>query len=267
MLENSPVDPARGQPALTHCRAALELGMHVITANKGALVHGYRSLSELARRAGRRFAFEATVLGGAPLFSVFRKTLPALELLSFRGVLNSTTNIVLTRMERGESLDEAVRYCQSVGVAETDPSADLDGWDAALKVAALATVLFDVPLTPLDVERSGIRDITPERIAEARATGHRWKLVCAAERVGGPLKARVAPELVPSADPLYGLEGSATAVTFRSDAVGDYTIIEGERPGLIAGPESTAYSLFADLLDAVGAQSEAPLREDGAPAR
>ena len=125
--------------------------MHAITANKGTVVHGYRELTALARSTGGKFLFESTVLGGSPVFSVFRECMPAAELLSFRGVLNSTTNIILTRMERGETFDEAVRYCQSIGVAETDPSADVDGWDAAIKVAALVTVLMDVPLTPQQV--------------------------------------------------------------------------------------------------------------------
>jgi homoserine dehydrogenase len=106
-------------------------------------VHGYRELDALARSSGRRFLFESTVLGGSPLFSVFRECMPGAEILSFRGVLNSTTNIILTRMERGESFEQAVRYCQSIGVAETDASADVDGWDAAIKVAALVTVLMD----------------------------------------------------------------------------------------------------------------------------
>ena len=198
MFENSPVDHATGQPAIDHAYAALEAGMHVITANKGTVVHGYRPLTDLAKSKGRKFYFESTVLGGSPVFSVFRECMPTADLLSFRGVLNSTTNLILTRMEKGGSFDEAVKFCQSIGIAETDPSGDVDGWDAAIKVAALVTVLMDVPFTPQQVQREGIRSITPEMIAKARSGGQRYKLVCSAERMDGGVHARVAPELVTS---------------------------------------------------------------------
>jgi homoserine dehydrogenase len=251
MFENSPVDHETGQPAIDYIRAALECGMHAITANKGTVVHGYRMLTDLAKSRDRKFYFESTVLGGSPVFSVFRECLPAADLLSFRGVLNSTTNIILTRMERGESFDQAVKFCQSIGVAETDPSADVDGWDAAIKVAALVTVLMDVPFTPQQVQREGIRGITPEMIAKARAGGERYKLVCSADRINSEIQARVALELVPVSDPLYGMEDSTTGVAFRTDVLGDYSIIESERPDMVAGPEPTAYGLLADFVNAV----------------
>lgn len=252
MFENSPVNHATGQPALDHVRAALEAGMHVSTANKGTVVHGYRELTELAAKKGRKFYFESTVLGGSPVFSVFREAMPGAELLSFRGVLNSTTNIILSRMEQGETFDQAVKYCQSIGVAETDPSADVDGWDAAIKVAALVTVLMDVPLKPDQVEREGVRGFTAERIRQAAADGKRWKLVCSAERLeDGSVRARVAPELVTPSDPLYGMQNSTTGVAFRTDVLGDYSIVESEREGMVAGPIPTAYGLFADFVNAV----------------
>ena len=250
MFENSPVNHRTGQPAIEHVREALEQGMGVSTANKGTVVYGYRELTALAESKGRKFYFESTVLGGSPLFSVFREAMPAAELLSFQGILNSTTNIILSRMERGETFDQAVAYCQSIGVAETDPSADVDGWDAAIKVAALVTVLMDTPFTPQQVERTGIREITPEMIAQAKGSGTRWKLVCAAERGAGKVTASVKPELVPMSSPLYGMEDSTTGVAFRTDVLGDYSIIESEREGMVAGPIPTAYGLFADFVNA-----------------
>ncbi|MDK1117740.1 MAG: homoserine dehydrogenase [Anaerolineae bacterium] len=251
MFENSPVDHKTGQPAIGHVRAALELGMSVSTANKGTVVHGYRELTSLAESKDRKFLFESTVLGGAPLFSVFRENMPAADLISFQGILNSTTNIILSRMERGETFDEAVKYCQSIGVAETDPSADVDGWDAAIKVAALVTVLMDTPLSPQQVDRKGIREITPGMIEQAKASKKRWKLVCAAEKVGDTVKASVKPELVPMSSPLYGMQDSTTGVAFRTDVLGDYSIIESEREGMVAGPIPTAYGLFADFINTV----------------
>src|SRR5512138_2499395 len=173
MFENSPVNTQTGQPALDHIRTALQLGMHAITANKGPVVHGYRELTALAETKSRKFRFESAVLGGAPVFSVFREAFPLAELASIKGIFNATTNVILSRMENGESYDDAVKYCQSVGVAETDPTNDVDGWDAAIKVAALVMVLMDAsrPFTPQQVQPMGIRGITPEMIARAKEKG------------------------------------------------------------------------------------------------
>jgi homoserine dehydrogenase len=253
MFENSPVNTQTGQPALDHLRTALELGMHAITANKGPVVHGYRELTTLARSKGKTFGFESTVLGGAPVFSVFRETFPLAELSSFKGILNATTNIILSRMENSESYEDAVKFCQSIGVAETDPSNDVDGWDAAIKVAALVTVLMDTPFTPQQVNPTGIRGITPEMITKAREEGKRYKLVCSAEKAGGQIKAHVAPELVDTSSPLYGMMNSSTGVSFRTDVLPDYSITISEREGMAGGPVETAYGLFADFVSVANA--------------
>jgi homoserine dehydrogenase len=249
MFENSPVNKQTGQPAIDHTRAALNLGMHAITANKGPVVHGYRELTALAESKGRKFKFESTVLGGAPVFSVFRETFPLAELSSFCGILNATTNIILSRMENGQDYEDAVEYCQSIGVAETDPVNDVDGWDAAIKVAALATVLWDIPTTPQQVNPTGISNITPEMIAQARAEGKRYKLVCSAEKVGAKVTASVAPQLVDATSPFYGMMNSSTGITFRTDVIPDYSIIVSEREGMQGGPIETAYGLFADFVN------------------
>lgn len=249
MFENSPVNTQTGQPALDHIRTALELGMHAITANKGPVVHGYRELTALAKAKGKTFEFESTVLGGSPVFSVFREAFPLAELSSFKGILNATTNIILSRMENGESYEDALKYCQSVGVAETDPTNDVDGWDAAIKVAALVTVLMDTPFSPQQVNPIGIRGITPEMIAQAKADGNRYKLVCSAEKTGEQIHARVAPELVNSSSPLYGMMNSSTGISFRTDVLPDYSITVSEREGMAGGPVETAYGLFADFVN------------------
>jgi len=249
MFENSPVNTQTGQPALDHIRFALNLDQHAITANKGPLVHGYRELMALAKSKGKVFRFESTVLGGAPVFSVFREAFPLAELSSFKGILNATTNIILSRMENGESYEAALKYCQSVGVAETDPTNDVDGWDAAIKVAALVTVLMETPFTPQQVNPSGIRSITPEMIARAKAEGRRYKLVCSAEKVGDTVNASVAPQLVDVSSPLYGMMNSSTGVTFRTDVLPDYSITVTEREGMSGGPIETAYGLFADFVN------------------
>jgi len=246
LFENTPVNYETGQPAIDHLRAALESGMHAITANKGPVVHAYRELRDLARARGRRFYFEAAVMDGAPLFSLWRAALPGARLLSFRGILNSTTNLILTLMESGQTFDEAVAQAQSIGVAETDPSGDILGWDAAVKVAALCTVLMDVPLKPQQVERQGIESMTPALLREAREEGRRWKLVCQAEHGAGGLRASVAPERLTPDDALYAVMGTSSSITFFSDVLGPLTVTE-DNPG----PETTAYGLLADFINAV----------------
>jgi homoserine dehydrogenase len=253
MFENSPVNTQTGQPALDHIRTALELGMHAITANKGPVVHGHRELTALARKNEKAFRFESTVLGGAPVFSVMREAFPLAELASFKGIFNATTNVILSRMESGETYDEALKYAQSIGLAETDPTNDVDGWDAAIKVAALVTVLWDTPMTPQQVNPTGIRGITAEMIANAKAEGKRYKLVCSAEKVDGNVQASVSPQLVDAASPLYGMMNSSTGITFRTDVILDYSIILSEKPGMQGGPVETAYGLFADFASIASA--------------
>jgi homoserine dehydrogenase len=246
LFENSPVNHHTGQPAVDHLKAALRRGMHAITANKGPVVHALAELNQLANRNQCRFLYESTVMDGAPIFGLFRGALPAAELQGFRGILNSCTNLILGQMESGESFADAVTYAQSIGIAETDPSADIDGWDAAIKVAALATVLMGVPLKPQQVERTGIRDITPQKLAAARQAGKRWKLVCSCRRAGDQLEARVSPEQISPDSPLYSINGTSSFVQFELDVLPGLGIVETD-----PGPETTAYGLLADLINAV----------------
>lgn len=246
LFENTPVNYETGEPAVSHIKEALQLGMYVVTANKGPVVNAYRPLSDLARKHHRRFYFESAVMDGAPVFSIFRETLPAAKLLSFKGILNSTTNMILGRMENGESLEEAIAYAQEIGIAETDPSGDIDGWDAAVKVAVLATVLMDVPIKPTDVDRTGIRDISPEKIAEAHRNGKRWKLLCSANRSGENYSFTVKPAMVNPNSIFYRIDGTTSIIQFETDVLGKLTLIE-ENPG----PETTAYGLLADFINAV----------------
>jgi homoserine dehydrogenase len=246
LFENTPVNHHTGLPASDYLRAALERGMHAITANKGPVVHAYQALSEQAARQGRRFLFESAVMDGAPIFSLFRGPLPAANLLGFQGILNSCTNLLIGMMEKGEPFDSAVRYAQSIGIAETDPSADIDGWDAAIKVAAISTVLMGAPLKPQEIAVEGIRGITPAMIAQARAAGNRWKLVCSARREGERIAARVAPQQVAPGSPLYSIEGTSSYVQFELDVLPGLGIVESN-----PGPETTAYGLLADLINAL----------------
>jgi len=245
LFETTPINYETGQPAIDYIQAALSHGMMVTTANKGPVVHAYRELTQLAESKGSKFFFESAVMDGAPVFGLFRETLPVATISSFRGILNSTTNLILARMESGESFDRAVAYAQSIGIAESDPSGDVDGWDAAIKVSALATVMMGVPLTPQDVNRTGIREISAQDIADAKAKEVHWKLVCEAVRDGDQVRAKVAPQKVASDAPMYGIEGTTSIVQFESDVLGTLSLIE-ENPG----PHTTAYGLLADFLNA-----------------
>jgi homoserine dehydrogenase len=257
LFENSPVSYEDGQPALTHLRTALGQGMHAITANKGPVVHGYQQLLELAASVGRKFYFESTVMDGAPIFSLWREALPAAELKSLRGVLNSTTNLILTQMETGSTFEAAVKYAQEIGIAETDPSGDIDGWDASVKVAALVTVLMGRRMLPADVKRRGIRRISQQEVEAAVQDGKRWKLVCQAERTPQGVMASVEPELIGPEDPLYNVMGTSSAVTFHSDVLGALTVTEKD-----PGPHTTAYGLLADMLNAIISQEAPAVRAD-----
>ncbi len=245
MFETTPVSYKDGQPAISHIEAALENGMHAFTANKGPVVHDFRRLYAMAVNNGLKFYFESTVMDGAPVFGVFRE-LPAVNVTGIWGVLNSTTNLVLTRMEEGDSFDEAIKYAQEIGIAETDPSGDLHGWDAAIKISAKITVLMDHPFIPDFVERKGIEDITPEMIAEAKTQNKRYKLVAHAWKEGNKVKATVKPELVGTDSILYNISGTTSIAQFESDVLGKLSIIEDD-----PSPHTTAYGLLADFINAV----------------
>jgi homoserine dehydrogenase len=245
VFEASSLDAQTGQPAIDHLKAALEIGAHAITANKGPIVHAFSELTSLARVKGKQFLYEATVMDGVPIFSMFPLGLPAMEIRGFSGVLNSTTNVVLTEIEKGRSFDEAIRRAQAMGIAETDPAADLDGWDAAVKVVVLTIVLMGVPMKLEHVQRTGIRELTEEKIRSVRNAGMRYKLVCRAERRGEGVDCSVRPELLLASDPLANLEGSSSAVRFDMDVFG-LSLVE-HNPGI----EATGYGLLADFLRAV----------------
>lgn len=243
-LENTPVNYETGEPAASYLAQALQKGMHAVTANKGPIVHAYAKLTKLAAAKGKQFLFESTVMDGAPVFSVVREALPAMNLSGFEGIFNSCTNLILCRMEAGESFEEAVRYAQSIGIAETDPSGDIDGWDAAVKVAALSTVLLDHPVTPQHVKRTGIRGIHAEDIQTAQNAGKRWKLLCKAENKNGKWSLTVAPQMIAPSSPFFSVDGTSSYILFKSDVLPGLGLLESN-----PSPDTTAYGLLADILN------------------
>jgi len=246
LFEATSLSPRDGQPGIDHIRAALESGAHAITANKGPIVHAYEELSSLAITKGRRFLFESTVMDGVPIFSLFRENLPAVHLHGFRGILNSTTNVILSGMEEGLSFDESLAKAQQIGIAETDPSNDIEGWDAAVKVAALIRVLMGLPIRLEEIQREGISKLSAEAVRAARAEGKPYKLVCRANRADQGATASVRPEQVPLSDPMAWVAGTSSIVYFETDIFPGLAITENN-PGL----EATAYGMLADFVRAV----------------
>jgi homoserine dehydrogenase len=255
VIETTTLDIERGEPAIAHVRAALAGGAHVVTANKGPVAFAYRALSRAAERADRRFLFEGAVMDGVPIFNLVRETLPAVRILGFRGVVNSTTNFILTAMEQGQRFDAALAEMQARGVAEADASLDVDGWDAAAKTAALANVLLGADITPRGVDRQGIGPDTGRLAREARAAGRRMKLVARADRDGRRVTARVSPESLPGEDLLAGLEGQQNALILKTDLLEEFAIVQ--RSGSLT---QTAYALLSDLIAVARGVSPAPAR-------
>lgn len=243
VIEATPLRIAADQVAVDHIRAALSTGKHVITANKGPVVYHYRSLRELARREGVGFRYEGTVMDGAPVFNLFQETLRGAHVESFEGILNSTSNFILSEIEAGRSYDEGVEAARRIGFLEAEPRMDLEGWDATAKACLLANVLMGGRLRPETVLRQGIAGIAAERVQGARALGRRVKQVARGWREDGVVHASVSVEELPLEHPLAAIEGTSNALLARTDMLKELLISE-RNPGL----RQTAFALYSDLI-------------------
>jgi homoserine dehydrogenase len=243
LVETTVLDIRAGQPAIDHVRAALTAGLHAVTANKGPVAFAARELQALAADRGVSFLFEGAVMDGVPVFNLVRETLPAVRVRGFEGVLNTTTNQILVAIERGEAAEVALARIQAEGIAEADPSLDLDGWDAAAKTAALANVLLDADITPRDVDREGLGADVEARVRDAASRGTRLKLIARAARDGGRVRAEVRLREVDPAGPFGSLAGPANALRLDTDLVGPIVITQLE-----GSLTATAYALVADLV-------------------
>lgn len=239
LVEVSYTDLKTAQPALDYCRAALRAGLDLVLANKGPVALALPELEALARQTGRRLRFEATVMAGTPALALGREGLAGSGIRAARGILNGSTNLMLTRMGEGLTYAEAEAEASALGYLEADPSADVEGWDAAGKAIILARALFGAPLTLADINVKGITGLTVADIAAARAAGERWKLIAEVTAEGGT----VAPRRLSLADPLASVDGATNAITYSSDLLGNVTLVG---PG--AGRQQTAAGLLADLL-------------------
>jgi homoserine dehydrogenase len=245
IVEVTFTDIKTGEPALSHIKTALSTGKNVVSSNKGPVIKQAAELLDLAKSRNVHYGFEGVVLSGTPSLNLARFTLAGTNITGFKGILNGTTNFILTHMEEGISYDDALKKAQELGYAEADPSGDVEGWDALGKVVILSNVVLGKTLSWEDVERKGISEITQADIEKAKAEGKRWKLIGSAEvKSEGSVKAKVWPELLPLSDPLAGVGEAINALTYYTDELGAVTIVG---PG--AGRRETGFSLLIDLLE------------------
>lgn len=240
IVEVTPSNLTTGQPALDLCFAALDAKKHIILANKGPVSVAYHELMARADANQCLVRFESTVMAGTPCIRLAIDALHGSQITAVKGILNGTTNYILTQMEIGMSYDDALAEAQRLGYAETNPDGDVLGWDAAGKVSILAAALFGIKLKPSDMTVKGITDITPQMIEEAKSAGERWKLIGEIT----PTSASVMPKRLPLAHPLANISGTTNAITYTTDVLGDVTLI-----GAGAGGVQTAYGLLTDLID------------------
>ena len=241
-VELTTLNPTDGEPAISHIRAAFARGMHVVTANKGPLAHAYAALREEAMRAGRGFRFESAVMDGAPIFNLWRHTMPGVKVLGFTGALNSTTKVVIETMECGGSFEDGLAKARQMGITEADGSYDIEGWDSAAKAAALANVLMDARTTPQEVNTRGIAKLTPESMQELNAKGKTVRLISRGKRTGSKLSLRVRAEVLDRCDILACTPGTSNILLFHTDLMGTFGTVS-----LDPQVEQTAYGVFSDL--------------------
>jgi homoserine dehydrogenase len=243
IFETIPLDPLTGQPAIDYIRSALARRIAVITANKGPVALAHRELRELAARFEAPFRFEGAVMDGTPVFNLVERCLPAARVLGFEGVLNSTTNLIIELMERGETFDAALAEAQRRGIAETNADFDIDGWDALTKARALANVLMDGDGRIARIERDGIRGLTREDLKAASDGGSTYRLVARAVAEDNGITLRVGAERVPVGSLLACASATSNVLVLRTDLMGEIAIFEKD-PGI----RQTAYALLSDLL-------------------
>ena len=248
LIEASPTNLRDAQPALSYIHAALSNKMHVVTANKGPGALAARELFDQARQHGVQFRMESAVMAGTPVISAIREGMMGASITSLRGILNGTTNYILSAMASGREYAEVLADAQAQGYAETDPTADVEGFDAVAKTMILAALIFNHPLRVEQVERQGITAITREQMQAALDAGKRIKLIASLRQPPGSdeLTASVKPLALSLSDPLARVDGAMNAISIQSDTLSEVTIIG---PG--AGRMETAQGLLADVLACV----------------
>ena len=243
LAEGTPTNLKTGEPGLTHIRAALSRGISVTTTNKGPIALAFDELTELAKANGAQLSYEGVVMSGTPLIDMMKNGVAGCSVLKLEGILNGTTNFMLTKMGEGMEYGAALAEAQALGYAEADPTGDVEGWDAAVKVSILAKILFGADIPVDKVEREGITKVTPARIEEAKKNGCAVKLLAGLDASGSRLRAYVEPKEIPASHPLASINGGTNAITVTTDNLGDVTLIG---PG--AGRRETGQALLGDII-------------------
>ncbi|MBT0159661.1 homoserine dehydrogenase [Candidatus Bathyarchaeota archaeon A05DMB-2] len=240
VIEVTPVNIKNAEPALSHITKAFKTGKHVVTTNKGPLALAMPALTELADYNKVYLRFSGTVGGGTPMLEFAKRCLAGDKILAIRGILNGTTNYILTEMSQNRvTFQEALANAQKLGYAEREPSMDIDGFDTACKVVILANWIMNKKITLKDVDRTGIRDISLQALDEASNSGNTIKLIGSVDGGGRPT---VKPTEIPKTDPLC-VSGVLNAVTFSTEFAGEQTLV-----GRGAGGMETASAVLRDLL-------------------
>lgn len=242
VVECIPQNIRSGEPALGYMRTTLDQGIHLVTANKAPIVLGYRDLLHRASRTGARFRFEATVLDGLPLFT-FMSQLQGAKVTRVRGVLNATSSVVLESVQLGSTRSRGLARAQAQGIAEADSVLDLDGWDAAAKLALLGNVWMGGALRIVDVARAGCDAVKDEKIRQSAEAGAHYRLVGEVVRSSdGVIRAQVEPAALEPGDPLYPLKGSCGGMTIETDQGHHFTLLQQ-----VAGIDDAASGLLHDV--------------------
>ncbi len=240
MVETTPTNVDNGEPGLTHVLTALESDRHVVTSNKGPIALEYKRVTELAAKRGKELRFEASVGGAMPLISLVRENLAGNGVISIEGILNGTCNYILTRMaEEKLPYEHVLKEAQELGIAEADPSKDIEGIDTAVKLVILANSIFDMNAAYKEVEVTGITEITPEALKLADDEGYVIKLIGEVDNDGS---LKVAPRLVAKGNPL-NVGGTLNVATIKTDLAGEITVI-----GKGAGPIEAASAILSDII-------------------
>lgn len=243
VVDTTPTNLETGEPGLSVIRRSLQLGKHVISSSKGPVSVALPELMELAVKNGIAYRFEGAVMSGTPAINLAMEAMAGCEVVKVQGIVNGTTNYILSRMEEGLDYLASLKEAQELGYAEADPSGDVDGWDAAVKAQIISTVIMDEPIALSQVKREGISQVSLEDVRSALSRGKRIKLIAQVERKNGFIEASVAPMELPMDHPLAGVMGATNAITYGTDNLKDVTIVG---PG--AGREETGQAILADLL-------------------
>lgn len=244
LVEMTPLDPVRGEPALTHIRGALGAGMHVVTANKGPIARAYRELDTLAEARGRMLRFEATLADCLPVFTLRRSALPLANISAIRGIVSSTNNHILTAAAAGVAFADALAEAQRLGIAEADPRNDLEGHDPAAKAAILANVLMGADIAPEDVVREPIDERAAGAARAAAQSGDRVRPIIELVRRDGRVAASFGPRRVSPLDPLFAVDGFSMGLVFETDLAGR-VVVQLHDPHV----DQVAYAILTDLLE------------------